>query len=307
MKSLSIHLQEYLALRRSLGFKLIEIGQYLKRFLEFLEDKGSIVITSELALQWSTHSGTTSKRNAALRLSHVRQFAQYVSLEDSHHEVPSKYLTQQYRSKRRVPYVYSESDILRLMMATKNLDGTILPYTYETLFGLLFCTGMRISEAINLKQNDFNPSEGKLIIRDSKDNGSRNVFLHPSTVKELVQYTKKRDQIFSRCHNKSFFLSNVSTILLRPNVHVLFQKCLRWAILDKTKPRPRIHDLRHTFIIRTIQRWYQEGQVVEPKLPSLSTYVGHRSPSSTYWYLTATPELMACASKLLSQKGKVQL
>jgi integrase len=172
--------------------------------------------------------------------------------------------------------------------------------TYTTLFGLLAVTGMRLGEALALDVDDVDDNDAVLFIRDSKFHKSRQLPLHSTTRDALRAYADKRNEFISRPRGPSFLVSTTGTRLLSQNVHFIFWGLLRRVGLYERRPRrPRIHDLRHSFAVNTIRRWYEDGLDVEPRVASLSTYLGHVSPTSTYWYLTATPELMALAAKRL--------
>lgn len=298
MSKLRQTVDNYLQMRRSLGFKLEKEGRLLPDFISFLERHSATHITSDLALQWATAPSNATIQWWARRLTIVRQFAQFVSTIDSDHEVPAKNLLPQYKSAKLVPYVYSDDDIRCLMHKAGGLHE-LKAKTYSTLLGLLYTTGMRVGEVIDLNNSDINWQQGVLTIHHAKFNKSRQLPLHPSTTAVLRQYADIRDS--SVCpHSPSFLLSLAGTRLHYKNVHVTFLSLIRDTYLNDQQPhRPRIHDFRHTFAIRTLTRWYQEDLDVDVLLPSLSTYLGHVSPSTTYWYLSATPELMEQAAKRL--------
>jgi integrase len=298
MTKLRQTVDNYLQIRRTLGFKLERDGRLLPDFISFLEQHNAPHITSDLALQWATAPSNTTIRWWADRLAIVRQFARFVSAIDSDHEVPAKDLLPQYRSAKLVPYVYSDDDIKCLMHKADRLYG-LKAETYSTLFGLLYTTGMRVGEVIALNNTDINWQQGVLTIHHAKFSKSRQLPLHPSTTEVLRQYADIRDS--SVCpRSPSFLLSLAGTRLHYKNVHETFLSLIRDTYLNDQQPhRPRIHDLRHTFAIKTLTRWYQEDLDVDALLPSLSTYLGHVSPSTTYWYLSATPKLMEQAAKRL--------
>ncbi len=159
---------------------------------------------------------------------------------------------------------------------------------------------MRLGEALALDVDDVDYNDAVLFIRDSKFHKSRQLPLHSTTRDVLRAYADKRNEFISRPRGPSFLVSTTGTRLLSQNVQAAFWKLLQKAGLYECRPhRPRIHDLRHSFAVKTVRRWYEVGLDVEPRLPSLSTYLGHVSPTSTYWYLTATPALMALAAKRL--------
>jgi integrase len=187
------------------------------------------------------------------------------------------------------------------MTAARTLASPLKAVTYETLVGLLATTGMRMGEAIRLDRADLDWNNGVLTVRSSKFGKSREVPLHPSTLGALRAYQRRCDQLCPRPKAPSFFISTTGTRLDQPTVGATFVMLARQAGLGPRSPRcrPRPHDLRHSFAVRTLLNWYRAGDNVESKLPLLSTYLGHVSPASTYWYLTAAPELLALASKRL--------
>jgi integrase len=174
--------------------------------------------------------------------------------------------------------------------------------TSSTLFGLLAATGMRVGEALALDRTDFDRHDGVLTIRCGKFGKSREVPLHPSAQAALRAYERERDRVIPRPTCLACFLSGKGTRLIRQNVNVTFWRVLRHAGLwDRNPRRPRIHDLRHSFAVQTLCDWYRSGANVETKIPLLSTYLGHVNPSSTYWYLTAVPELVGLAAQRLER------
>jgi integrase len=154
---------------------------------------------------------------------------------------------------------------------------------------------MRVGEAIRLDCSDVDWSNQLVVVRESKFGKSREVVLHDTVMRALRRYAKERARVHPRPRSPSFFVSRVGTRLIYNNVHSTFAKLLRQAGIPRAKAR--VHDLRHTFVVRTILRWYREGVDVDARMPRLSTYVGHRDPSSTYWYVSATPELMALVGR----------
>jgi integrase len=197
-----------------------------------------------------------------------------------------------------VPHLYSDREVEQLLTAARELGGgSFMAHTYTTLFALLAVTGMRVGEAMALDRQDIDWSQGVLILRGCKFGKSREVPLHPTTVEALRDYALRRDQSYPHPRATRFFVSLAGTPLLRQNVHITFQAMARRAGVGCT----RIHNLRHTFAVKVLLGWYRAGAAVEAKLPTLSTYLGHVSPLSTYWYLSASPELLACGLNRLEQ------
>jgi integrase len=308
MSFLQKSLQEYLALRRTLGFKLVREGMWLPGFVRFVERSGSSHITSALAVRWAMGPKNPPPPSWPRRLSMARKFAQYLHARDPRTEIPSPELAPRAPMKRFEPYIYREADITALMGAARSVcSHPFKSETYSTLIGLLASTGMRVGEAIGLDRADFDAREEVFRIRHTKFGKSRLVPLHPSTTQALKEYARKRDRAIRRPASPAFFPSTRGTRLIHFNFHFSFLKMVRVVGLDQAKPqRPRIHDLRHTFAIQTLTSWYRAGLDTGSRLAALSTYLGHVCPSSTYTYLRATPELLQQARRRLekSQGGR---
>lgn len=293
MSELRTALQEYLVLRRTLGFKLRVIGGLLHRFVEFAEEKDTSFMTTELAVEWAIQPKCDPSQWAT-RLSMVRRFAQYRSAADPRTQIPPKGLLP-HRYHRKPPYIYSDDEIVRLIRAAGQLSSPLglRAATYSTLFGLISVTGMRISEPINLDREDVDLTQGILTVRQSKFGKSRLVPVHSTTQDVLCRYASLRDRIFPRPKTLSFFVSESGRRLTYSTVLETFVRLLHQIGLRGPSDRrnPRIHDLRHGLAIRTLLHWYRAGEDVEKRLPVLTTYLGHGQVANTYWYLSATPQL----------------
>lgn len=299
MNDLHQILRDYLTLRRSLGFKLAREGSLLPDFVAFLEKSGSPVITSALAFAWAKQPSAATVHWWATRLSMVRAFARYVRTIDARTEVPPDDALPR-THPRPQPYIYSDADVAALMAVTRRIRDPFRAHTYRTLIGLLASTGMRVGEAINLDRTDLDHEEWVLTVRDTKFGKSREVPLHSTTLEAIEDYARHRRRRLSRPVSPALFLSLAGSRLLYQNVHPTFLRLVEWAGLSDRKPRrPRLHDLRHAFAARTLIDAYRAGLDVECQLPVLSTYLGHVSPSSTYWYLSAVPELLGVAARRL--------
>lgn len=252
-----------------------------------------------LALAWLSRSNNATAVTHAKRLTIVRGFARHLHASDPRHEVPPADLIP-HRRIRHEPYIYADEDVAALLEATHGIRHPLKAATYATLLALLAVTGMRLGEALALDDDDVDFGEGALFIRNSKFQKSRHLPVHSTTRDALRNYADKRNELLPRPRARNFLLSASGTRLFSQNVHTTFWKLLRRAGLYERRPRrPRIHDLRHSFAVKTVRQWYEAGLDVEQRLPSLSTYLGHVGPSATYWYLTATPDLMALAAKRL--------
>ena len=307
MNKLDHALEEYLTIRRQLGFKLLDEGKLLPKFIRFLEQKGYSFITRELALNWAMQPQNASPTWWAARLRMVRMFAKYLSTIDPQNEIPPHGLLP-YRYHRKPPYLYSNKEIRKLIEAGKNLSSTIglRPYTYSTLFGLLAVTGMRIREPIHLDRKDVDLAQGVLTIHQTKFGKSRLVAIHPSTRRILQVYEQQRDKIIPNPYDPSFFISDKGTRLTDNTVRWTFVKLSRQIGLRCScdSHGPRLHDFRHRFAVQTLINWYRSGTNIEQQMPKLAAYLGHTHVNDTYWYLSAIPELMELATmRIRETKG----
>ena len=305
MSTLHRTLEDYLRLRRTLGFKLEREGDLLPQFLSLLEGHESPYITASLAVQWAFASPSGSVKRARSRLRMVRGFAKYLAALDARHEVPSPELLPATQSPRPTPYIYTDAEICALIEATQTLHG-LKAATYATLLGLLAATGMRVGEAIALNRDDLDAQRTILTVQQGKFGKARELALHRTSVEALHDYASVRDRALTHQHSPAFLLSLAGTRLEYKNVHHCFLRLLCAAGLNRRNPRPRLHDLRHTFAVATLVRWYREGVNVDARLPALSTYLGHVVPSSTYWYLTATPALLELARQRAQRRLESQ-
>lgn len=299
MNNLHQALDRYLDVRRALGFKLERTEHWLSSFVDYTQQQLIPFVTTTGALAWATLPKNGSPTHWAKRLSAVRGFTKHLHASDPRHEVPGAKLIP-YRQTRKPPYIYSDEDVAALLRAAQGLAHPLMAATYTTLFGLLAVTGMRLGEALALDRADVDWDEAVLSVRNTKFQKSREVALHPTTLDALRVYARKREETCPRPKTPSFLVSLAGTRVFSQNVHFNFLKLIQRAGLSERRPRrPRIHDLRHSFAVKTVRDWYKTGLAVEPRLPSLSTYLGHINPSATYWYLTATPELMSLAAERL--------
>lgn len=307
MSKLRHALDDYLIMRRSLGYKLERAGRLLTDFVDHLETAGADTITVDVALSWATQPSDAGRSWWAHRLSVVRVFADHLHAIDPAHEVPPAGLLPA-GSHRATPYLYADTDIAALMAAARSLRSSLRAATFETLVGLMAVTGVRIGEALRLDRADVDLDEGVLLIRDTKFGKSREVPLHISTVESLAAFARHRDRLCSRPVDPAFFVSTAGTRLLYCNVHATWLSLVRRAGLGPRSAscRPRLHDLRHSFAVRTLLSWYQDGVDVQGRMPALSTYLGHVHPANTYWYLSGAPELLhLAAARLAAESGEL--
>jgi integrase len=304
MKALRQAVGDYLALRRSLGFKLTYHERCLREFISFVKKNRSRYLSIRLALQFATQHQHQQPAFWAVRLRVVRGFARYLSGQDPRTEIPPVGLLPD-RVQRAQPYLYSQKEIRKLLEAARNLRSTspLNPWTYYCLFGLLATTGMRISEALDLQAKNVDWSEGVLTIH-GKCGKLRLVPLHASTRKVLSAYSAHRDRLFGQERVSHFFVSSRGTRLDVGRVRRTFYRLSRQVGLRAVSSShgPRLHDFRHRFAVQTLLRWYRQDNDVERRLPILSTFLGHAHVTDTYWYLTSTPELMGAAGERMEQR-----
>jgi integrase len=289
----------YLQVRRSLGYKLARPEKLLAQFAGYLEQAGAVTVTAEHALAWAVLPGGNPDWHA-YRLAVVRGFAAWLRTVDPAAEIPPAGLIPS-RKRRATPYLYSDTEIAALMTAAQALRFPLRTATYQALTGLLAVTGMRVGEAINLDRGDADLDAGVLTVRNGKHGKSRLVPVHGTTAGALRDYLRLRDRLCPHPRTPAVFISPAGTRLLYCNVHATWKKLAASAGLAPRSGscRPRIHDLRHSFAVRTMLDAYESGLDGQAVLAVLSTYLGHVDPKATYWYLSASPELMAAAGQRL--------
>tara|TARA_B100000749_G_scaffold247448_1_gene210866 strand:- start:456 stop:1376 length:921 start_codon:yes stop_codon:yes gene_type:complete len=283
----------YIALRRTLGYKLIKTERHLRAFSDFAADRGEIHIRAATVLRWlETVAGTPNTR--ARRMSEIILFARFLHAEDPHHEIPRNNATRNPES-RPVPYIYTPDEIARILDAAGSLrhqkPNPLRRQLYVMLFGLIAATGLRVSEALGLKLDDIQPG-GVLHIRETKFRKSRLVPLHATVVEALDRYLALRRQ--HACESPWLFTSVQHREMCHTTVNYTFRCILRRAgIAPERRRPPRIHDLRHTFATRVLEQCGAERRAVARHFVALSTYLGHVDVRNTYWYLETTPRMMA--------------
>lgn len=298
MSALSGQVADYLRLRRALGFKLEREGQLLAQFVSYLEATGAARVTSEAAITWARTPANAQPNHWAKRLGIVRKFAAYLQTIEPETEVPPEVFPA--RRHRPAPYLWSQNDICRLLESARELPSPMRAATYETLFGLLAASGMRVGEAVALQRHDVELGAGVITIREAKFDRSRLVPLHPTTTAALGRYAAARDRLCPRPRSNAFFLSGSGTALARSDVSKTLRKITAAIGLRTEAVRPRVHDLRHSFAVHTLIAWQRSRVNIDEHIVVLSTYLGHVSPAGTYWYLSASPELMELAAERLS-------
>jgi integrase/recombinase XerD len=307
--SITPQLDRYLSVRRSLGYDLRTEERRLRRFARFADQEGAPHIDTALFLRWdaSLPAATTSTRSA--RLSAVRLFAQWLSSIDPAHEVPPRGLLPD-RSQRPRPHIYSEAEIASIIAAAKALPSIygLRGLTYSTLFGLIAVTGLRISEALALDHDDLDVENGVVRVRRGKLGKERLLPLDSTVVAQLVGYSAERDRLLGSAPD-AFFVTCKGTRLTDCSARYNFAHACQQIGLRAHQHYcrhgrgPRIHDLRHTFAVRTMINWLRTGKDPAREMIRLTTYLGHTDPDNTFWYLEAVPELLDLAMARVTSNG----
>ena len=307
MSALRRAAEDYLAMRRSLGYKLERQGAMLTDFIGYLEDAGAATVTVEAALAWAVLPAGAAPVWHKHRLSTARGFAAYLKTLDSACQVPPRRLLAG-PAERVMPYLYSQEEITALVQAAGTLARPLQAATYQALISLLAVTGLRAGEAIRLARADVGLDTALITVANTKFGKSRLVPLHPATAGMLRRYAAPRDEVSPAPAADAFFLSSTCRPLLITSIDATFARLLGMAgiTVPPGHARPRVHDLRHTMAVNTLLEWYRSGADVPALMPSLSTWLGHGDPASTFWYLHASPELFALAAGMLqaSQEKK---
>jgi integrase/recombinase XerD len=284
-------LDSYLAVRRAAGFQLKKVERYLRSFVRFSSKERKAHICTQTAIEWARQASTPAQRS--FRLKTVVGFARYLSAEDSRHEVPPDDFFGGYQIRRRTPFIFTSADINRLVETASRLGppSFLRRRTYSTLFALLSVTGMRVSEALSLRFEDVT-ADG-LWIRKTKFGKSRIVPLHPTAVEGLEKYLVQRRRVGGA--DGHVFISIRGQRLSYSVVQYQFRKLVRTLGFHTRsgQPRPSIHSLRHSFATRALESCLEGRDAIARHTVALATYLGHSDVRNTYWYLEATPQLLA--------------
>lgn len=293
--------EAYLRERRQAGFALHIEGEQLIRFADFAErSEYRGPLTVKLAVQWATSSRGQRRLTAARRLEVLRPFARYCQQFEPATEVPAPGLFGP-GHRRLQPHIFTATEIQALLAACPDLhpSGGLRGITCAAIFGLMAATGLRISEATGLQHDDVDLDRGLLLIRHTKYGKTRWVPVHPTTKHALLHYVQQRDGNPQSAHSNAFFLFDYGRPASTDGVRYAF-KLLRGRLGWRSRgdhPYPRVHDIRHSFICHRLERWYAQGADIDRHILALSTYVGHANITDTYWYVTATPTLLAIAAE----------
>jgi len=308
MKTLSQRLDEYLALRRAMGFDLSFDERVLRKFTTYGDEHGCHLISTTLFLDWKESYGSADNNTWSYRLGMVRRFAFWLAEHDEQTEIPSNQLVSG-RYRRQVPYIYAPKQIADIVAEAGRLPS---PYglraaLWQTLFGLIAVTGMRINEALSLKRHDVDLENAVLIVRNTKNGKDRQLPINKDTAARLASYASLRDRLIET-KSPRFFIKEDGEPAGDCGARYNFAQVSRNIGLRSPQAfnrhgrGPRIHDLRHSFAVHTILDWFRDGRDIECEMYKLSTYLGHSEPKHTFWYIQAVPELMQLAAARAEQR-----
>ena len=291
---LEVAAEKYFALRRKLGYALRSEREEVLLFARAMDAMRRRKITLPLVIDWARSARNGSPKYSAWRYEAVRRFLTVAACTRRDTVVPPPgYLGRPFG--RRRPHIYAGAEITALLAGTRALTPTagLRPWTYRTLFGLLYATGLRVGEALALDRSDVDRARGTLLVRRDKGwSSSREIPLHPSVVEALGRYEARRDARHPAPRAAAFFLTETrGTRVQYQYVNKAFcqiRRALEWS----QRPLPTVHDIRHSFAVRKFLEWMRAGKDVDAEIPALSAYMGHKTPASTYWYLSAVPELL---------------
>lgn len=301
---LTAHVERYVRLRQALGFKLRDASRGLRAFVDFAAARGDTHLRDSTAVAWAAEAPSPNARHIRLRI--VRHLARFLHAEDPVHEVPPSNLFH-CPKVRPLPYIYTPAEVAQIVEAAGHLRNVypLRRQVYPTLLGLIAATGLRVSEALDLRLSDVLP-DGVLHIRHTKFGKTRHVPLHPTVIAALGRYLDERRRL--PLTDDHVFVSAGNRRIASSTVNYTFRRVLRLAGITSARTRlPRIHDLRHTFATRALEQCSTRREAVARHFVALATYLGHADITKTYWYLEATPEMMrdvaAAAEALVTEEG----
>ncbi len=292
-------IEEYITYKQSLGYMIKIESQELRRFSKYTRDIGYYgPLTAALSMRWASLDSNFSRKYMARRLEIIHTFAVYISAFDQEAQVPQTGVFGKAHIRTN-PYIYTDNEVMSLIHHANSLhspDG-LRAYTVAVAIGLLYATGIRVSELTDLRMTDVRTEEGYLFIRNSKFKKDRIVPLHYTTIYKLTEYR-------AFVESKTGVRSDDDYLFVTSYAHRFNTRAFEYAfslirprVFTATSKMPRLYDLRHTFACNTVKRWHEAGEDVNQKLYLLSMYMGHVKPTDTYWYLSATPELLDIAAR----------
>ena len=307
MNPISKACEAYIAMRQAMGFKFVGATRRLRHLVHFMEERGENTLTTSLVVAWAQMQNGRSQ--AGICYSVARGFARHLAGIDPRTDVPPPGLVPFHWFRR--PYLYTDAEVSRLLAATHELPtyhGPMLRLTMECIVGLLAATGLRVGEALRLDRADVDLNAGVLTIRGSKFGKSRLVPMHHSTTAALRVYARHRDHHVATPRHPQFFIGARGARLYRQHVDLTFRRLTISAniVAARGARAPRLHDLRHRFAVESLKTGFRRSASGEQVLATLATYLGHTCLCDTYWYLSASPELLALATRRLERLAQVR-
>ncbi len=298
--------EEYLEMRRGLGYELHRPGRLVRQFADHCDAAGTTRVTTQAALDWATLPQEVTSWYRWLRLSAVRGFAAYLHAFDPAHQIPPADLLP-CRQQRPTPYLLLGDATRALMAAAATLRPALHAATYQTLIGLVAVTGIRPCEVIRMDDEDVELTS-RIMTVHGKNHKDRTILLHPTTLAALTDYARLRDEVFGHRTDPSFFVNTRGTRMSPDRTREVFAGLATKAHLTPlgSTCRPTLNSLRHSFAVTTLIQWFDAGTDIETNLPALSAWMGHKKPRSTYWYLQAVPELLQAASDHMTRAAAQQ-
>ena len=298
-KSVFKGIEDYIQLRRSFGFSYEQGAVNLRSLSSFLKRQRKKFINTRTVLDWLESHPQASSMQQSTRLSHANAFALYWKAFESKTEIPDRDICN-HPPRRARPYIYSALECKKIlkgcfqMSIPTGVPSKLYARAYYALYGLIMTTGLRRWEAVNLRREHIDLQKATLFVEITKFRKSRMIPLDFTTVLQLQAYAKIRDKLVAHPKTDHFFLSSPTRAISDDMIYYRFVRiCHEAGIKPSVQGKgPRLHDLRHTFAVRVIQRWLREGKNIHELMPLLSTYMGHDHPSDTYWYLTGIPEIL---------------
>ena len=297
--------EEYLQMRRGLGYELDRPGRLVRQFADHCDAAGTEPVTIQAALDWATLPQEVTSWYRWLRLSAVRGFAAYLHALDPAHQIPPADLLP-CRQQRPAPCLLGADAVSTLMAAASALSPPLHAATHRTLTGLAAVTGIRPCEVVRINDEDIDPASGVLTLH-GKNHKERKILLHPTTLAALAGYARLRDEVPGHRAGPGFFVSIRGTRLRADLARRVFAGLITATGLTPPDAArtPALGSLRHSFAVTTLIAWFEAGIDIEANLPALSAWMGHKKPRSTYWYLQAVPELLQAASDHMTRAAAV--
>jgi integrase/recombinase XerD len=299
MKAIRIYapyIEQYLAFKRSLGFKMKTEASVLAQFDRLITDTDqSIGITKLMSDAWCEKRPNETFSNRYARVIHLCQFAKFLSgigIPSYIPEIPKFHSS-------FTPYIFSKEQMESFFLASDHYVPYQINYNsaylmMPSLFRLLYATGLRLGEALSLKEKDINLNEKYLIVRQSKNRMERIVPISDSLTDVCLEYkNRKKTFIKKQIASDLFFVKRDQSACTQSSAYEAFRQIL-WRIGIAHQGRglgPRLHDFRHTFACHALQAMAESGLDLYHSLPILSTYLGHQTLEATNKYVRLTSEL----------------